>query len=136
MTVRETTIQPDLTQLNDFLLNYGHPEIRVPLMAIKADVTPWEVSVSLTFTDVTDADVAAPLDWRKRILERIEAMVEGMRKIGWVLHGGFSIKFDSRFEPPTCTLSEKLVKPGEERWLCAGTDFVVLPIKGELIEVG
>jgi len=134
MTVRETTLTPDLEQLNDLLLNYGQPMIHVPLMALRAGVTPWEVSVSLLFTDITDLDYQSPMKWRKAILERIEALTEAMRAIGWVIHGRTSIKFDSRFDPPTCTLSEKLVKPGEEGELSASIDFVVLPIKGELIE--
>ena len=132
--MRETTLQPDLEKLNDLLTSYGHPEIRVPLVAIRAGVTPWEVSVSLIFNDVTDADELNPMDWRKRILDRIDVMVKGMREIGWIIHGGMSIKFDSRFEPPTCTLGQKLVKPGDEHSIYASTDFVVLPIKGELIE--
>ena len=132
--MRKTNLIPDLPELEDFLKSYGYPVIHVPLAAIRARLTPWEVSVSLIFTDVTDSDLQSSMEWRKKILDRIAVMIVHMRELGWVIHGGMSIKFDSRFEPPTCTLAEKLVKPGEEYELHAGIDFIVLPIKGELIE--
>ena len=134
--MRKTNLIPNLPELEDFLKSYGYPVIHVPIAAIRTQLTPWEVSVSLIVTDVTDSDYRTPMEWRKRVLDRIAVMVVHMRELGWVIHGGVSIKFDSRFEPPTCTLANELVKAGEEYDLRAGIDFVVLPIKGELIEDG
>lgn len=122
-----------MTELEELLQSYGHPEIRVPVTSARFGKTPWVAYVKLIFDDVTDFDLQCTEDWRKQIITRVTVMVRELRKIGWIRTSGMRLTFDSEFDPPVCTLDQKLVNPGAEFGITANVEFELVPINGELV---
>lgn len=135
--MRKTTVKPTVAELNEVLLSYGHPEIRVPaastLLINKDSKPPWVAYVELIFTDVTEEDIETPLEWQKRVIDRVFTLLDQLRRIGWVRVNSTRLTLGNEFDRPTCTLDQKLVSLGETYNLTAKLEFEVVPITGELI---
>lgn len=121
-------------ELAELLANYGHPEVRVPLNSMMfGNKTPWEVGVVIIFDDRPVPGFVNSTEWRKNIVERLDALLKQLRRIGWVVHGRVSLRLDFDYSPPICTLENFMVQLGEERELGAEASFALIPINGELV---
>ena len=132
----KTNIKPTVAELNEILLSYGHPEIRVPAastLRLNENTPPWVAYIDLIFTDVTEADITTPTDWFKRVIDRVDALLDKLRRVGWVRVNGTRLTLGNEFDRPTCTLDQKLVSLGETYNMTAKLEFEVVPISGELV---